>query len=159
MSPAFIAGCREYLPKAAVTFDKFHVIKEVNKAMDELRKLERKGNELLKGYKYTLLKNKLSSRLQNEKDMLLEYYPRLGEGYRLKQLFSEFWEIKDKEEAEVYLAFWCDIVDESAIQPFIKAANTIKAHWRGIINYIESRINNGILEGLNSKIQLAKKRA
>lgn len=159
MSPAFIAGCREHLPQAAVTFDKFHVVKEVNKAMDELRKLERKGNELLKGHKYTLLKNKLSPRLQNEKELLLEYYPRLGEGYRLKQLFSEFWEIKEKEEAESYLAYWCDIVDESAIQPFIRAANTIRAHWSGIINYIESRINNGILEGLNSKIQLAKKRA
>ena len=68
MSPAFIAGCGEYLPKAAVTFDKFHVVKEINKAMDELRKLERKGNELLKGHKYTLLKNKLSPKFQNEKD-------------------------------------------------------------------------------------------
>ena len=159
MSPAFIAGCRDYLPNASVTFDKFHVVKEVNKAMDELRKLERKGNELLKGHKYTLLKSKLTPKLKEERDLLLEYYPRLGEGYRLKQLFTEFWDIKDKQEAEGYLAFWCDMVDESKIQPFIKAANTIRAHWSGIINYIESRINNGILEGLNSKIQLAKKRA
>ncbi len=159
MSPAFIAGCRDYLPDAAITFDKFHVVKEVNKAMDELRKLERQGNQLLKGHKYTLLKNKLTPKLKEERDLLLEYYPRLGEGYRLKQLFTEFWDIKDKQEAEGYLAFWCDLVDESKIQPFIKAANTIRAHWTGIINYIESRINNGILEGVNSKIQLAKKRA
>lgn len=159
MSPAFISGCNSYLPNAAITFDKFHVVKEVNKAMDQLRKLERQGNELLKGHKYTLLKNKLSPRLKEERDLLLEYYPKLGEGYRLKQLFMEFWEFKDKQEAQGYLAFWCDIAEESKIQPFIKAANTIKAHWTGIINYIESRINNGILEGLNSKIQLAKKRA
>ncbi|MFV0572123.1 MAG: transposase, partial [Xanthomarina gelatinilytica] len=46
----------------------------------------------------------------------------------------------------------------SKIQPFIKVSNTIKAHWTGIVNYIESKINNGILEGINSKIQLAKKR-
>ena len=65
----------------------------------------------------------------------------------MKQLFSKFWEIKDKEAAESYLAYWCDIVDESAIQPFIKVANIIRAYWSGIINYIESRINNGILEG------------
>lgn len=159
MSPAFIAGCKDYLPGASVTFDKFHVVKEVNKAMDELRKLERQGNQLIKGHKYTLLKSKLTPKLQEERDLLLEYYPRLGEGYRLKQLFMEFWDMKNKEEAEGYLAFWCDMVDESKIQPFIKAANTIRAHWTGIINYIESRINNGILEGLNSKIQLAKKRA
>ncbi len=77
MSPAFIAGCGN-LPDAAITFDKFHVIKEVNKAMDELRKLERQGNELLKGHKYTLLKNKLTPKLKEERDLLLEYYPKLG---------------------------------------------------------------------------------
>ena len=159
MSPAFISGCNSYLPDADITFDKFHVVKEVNKAMDELRKLERRGNDLLKGHKYTLLKSKLTPKLKEERDLLLEYYPRLGEGYRLKQLFTEFWELKDKQEAEGYLAFWCDLAEDSKIQPFAKAARTIKAHWTGIINYIESRINNGILEGLNSKIQLAKKRA
>lgn len=159
MSPAFISGCGKYLPNAAITFDKFHVMREVNKAMDELRKLERIGNDMLKKHKYTFLKNKLSPKLKEERDFLLEMYPKLGEGYRLKYLFKEFWDLKDKEEAEAYLAFWCDIADDSGIFPFQKAVRTIKAHWSGIINYIESRINNGILEGLNSKIQLAKKRA
>jgi transposase len=58
MSPAFISGCTNSLPNAAITFDKFHVMKEVNKAMDELRQLERKGNDMLKGHKYTFLKNR-----------------------------------------------------------------------------------------------------
>ncbi len=159
MSPAFISGCTDYLPNADITFDKFHVTKEVNKAMDELRKLERIGNDLLKGHKYTFLKNKLTNKIQEERDLLLEMYPKLGEGYRLKELFKDFWDIKDKEEAEGYLAFWCDIAIESKIFPFQKVVNTIKAHWSGIINYIHSKVNNGILEGLNSKIQLAKKRA
>lgn len=159
MSPSFISGCKAHLPKAAVTFDKFHVVKEVNKAMDELRKLERKGNDLLKGHKYTFLKSKLIPEIQEEKDLLLEYYPKLGQGYRLKELFRDFWDIKDKQDAEGYLAFWCDLAYESKIRPFVKVANTIRAHWEGIVNYIDSKVNNGILEGLNSKIQLAKKRA
>lgn len=159
MSPAFISGCMEHLPNAAITFDKFHVMKEVNKAMDELRKLERRGNDLLKGHKYTFLKSKLIPEIQQERDLLLEMYPKLGEGYRLKEMFRDFWELKDKQEAQGYLAFWCDMADDSGIFPFRNAAKTIKAHWSGILNYIESRVNNGILEGLNSKIQLAKKRA
>ena len=159
MSPAFISGCNLYLPDAAITFDKFHVVKEVNKAMDELRRLERVGNDMLKKHKYTFLKNKLSPKIKQERDLLLEFYPKLGEGYRLKQLFRDFWDIKDKEEAESYLAFWCDLADDSGIFPFQRVVKTIKSHWTGIINYVESRINNGILEGLNSKIQLAKKRA
>jgi len=159
MSPAFISGCMKHLPEASMIFDRFHVVKEVNKAMDELRKLERKGNELLKGRKYTFLKTKLTPKIKEEKDLLMEYYPKLGEGYKLKELFNDFWDIKEKEEAESFLAFWCDLAIDSKIQPFIKVANTIKAHWQGIINYTEKRISNGILEGINSKIQLAKKRA
>ena len=159
MSPSFISGCVNHLPNAAITFDKFHVVKEVNKAMDELRKLERRGNEMLKGHKYTFLKNKLTPKIQTEKDLLIEMYPKLGEGFRLKELFNDFWEMEDKEEAESYLAFWCDLAQESKIFPFQTVVKTIRSHWSGIINYIQSRINNGILEGINSKIQLAKKRA
>lgn len=159
MSPAFISGVGQHLPNAAITFDRFHVVKEVNRAMDELRKLERKGNELLKKHKYTFLKNRLSPKIKEERDLLMELYPKLGEGYRLKEMFNDFWELNNKGEAESYLAFWCDLADESGIYPFKKVVKTIKAHWSGIVNYIESKINNGILEGLNSKIQLAKKRA
>lgn len=159
MSPAFISGCGSCLPRATIIFDKFHVTQVITTAMDELRKLERKGNELLKGHKYTFLKNKLLPEVEKERDYLMMLYPKLGEGYRLVQLFKDFWEFEDKKEAGSYLAFWCDFAVESKIQPFIKAAATIKAHWSGIINYIESRINNAILEGINSKIQLVKKRA
>ncbi len=159
MSPAFIVGCKKYIPKAAVTFDKFHVVKELYKALDTLRKFERKENEILKGHKYTFLKNNLSHAVEEEKYKLLNMFPKLGEGYRLVQLFKEFWDIKDKDEAAGYLAYWCDMALDCRIKPFIHFANTIKSHWSGIVNYIESRINNGILEGINSKIQLAKRRA
>jgi len=159
MSPAFISGCLTHLPKTEITFDKFHVIKEVNKAMDEVRKLERKGNDLLKGHRYTFLKSKLSPKIQTERDLLLEMYPKLGEAYRLVALFRDFWDLTEQEEAEGYLAFWCDLADESKIFPFMDVARTIRRHWRGIVNYIKSRISNGILEGINSKIQLAKRRA
>lgn len=159
MSPAFIAGCTAHLPQAEITFDKFHVVKEVNTAMDELRKLERIGNDMLKGHKYTFLANKISPKIETERDLLMAMYPKLAEGYRLVQLFKDFWDIKDPQEAAAYLAFWCDIAMDTGIFPFRKAVKTIKAHWSGIINYIQSKINNGILEGINSKIQLAKKRA
>lgn len=159
MSPAFISGCGTYLPTTAITFDKFHVIKEVYSAMDELRLFERKEHELLAGHKYTFLKTKLHETLFEERDFFLEYYPKLGEGYRLVQLFKDFWDMKDKEEAESFLAYWCDQAYESGIGPFKRVANMVNAHWSGIINYIESRISNGVLEGINSKIQLVKKRA
>lgn len=161
MSPSYISGVIEHLPQAKITFDKFHVTALLSKAMDELRKAERKGNDLLKGHKYTVLTNytNLSTTKQDDLDYLLMAYPRLGEGYRLKEMFMEFWSIKEKESALAYLTFWCDMVMDTDIFPFKKFVKTIKSHWSGIINYIESGINSGVMEGINNKIQLAKRRA
>jgi transposase len=55
-SSSFISGVMEYLPAAQMIFDKFHLVQLLNNALDEVRKAERKGNDLLKGHKYTVLK-------------------------------------------------------------------------------------------------------
>ena len=161
MSPAFIAGITNNFPNAKITFDKFHITKLINEAMDTLRKYERKVIAELKGHKFLFLrKDKHLSKEQREnKFHLLTAYPKLGEGYVLKELFNDFWDLKDADTAAGYLSYWCDMAEDSKIQPFMKVAATIKAHWLGIINYFNSNLNNGILEGINSKIQLAKKRA
>ena len=54
MSPAFIKGVKEYLPQAKITFDKFHIIKIINEAVDEVRKKEVKEQEILRGKKASL---------------------------------------------------------------------------------------------------------
>lgn len=161
MSPAFISGVTSAFENAQITFDRFHVMKEVNKALDELRKTEQKECKELKGHKYTLLKNpeNLTDKKQAELADLLLLYPKIGEGYRLKTQFREFWEFDHPGKAERFLKDWCKQVAKSSIFPFQRAVNTIKAHWSGILNFIKSQITNGILEGINSKIQLAKKRA
>lgn len=161
MSPSFISGILENFSNAKLTFDKFHITKIINEAMDSLRKFERKEIEQLKGYKYIFLKRdeNLNKEQIEAKHYFLTHFPKLGEGYRLKELFNNFWDFKDVEEASGYLSYWCDLAEESKIAPFMKASRTIRAHWSGILNYIKSRLTNGILEGINSKIQLAKKRA
>nr|QBM02817.1 ISL3 family transposase ISCARN77 [uncultured archaeon] len=105
MSPAYIAGVTEHLPQAKITFDKFHVTALLSKSMDDLRKLERKDNDQLKGHKYTVLTNytNLSTTKQDELDYLLMAYPRLGQAYRLKEMFMEFLDIKEKESALFHL--------------------------------------------------------
>ncbi len=161
MSPAFISGIMDNFPNAEITFDKFHTVKIINEAMDKVRKLERVEFEMLKGHKYTFLKRDkdLNEKGKEAKYAILNLYPVMADAYRLKEMFNEFWDFKTIEEAGGFLAYWCDLVKESGIQPFKKAANTLLAHWTGIVNYAKSRITNGILEGINSKIQLAKKRA
>jgi transposase len=57
LSPAFIADVKHTFPSAQITFDRFHIVKLFNQAMDAVRKIERKEHEVLKGHKYTFLKN------------------------------------------------------------------------------------------------------
>ena len=161
MSPSFISGAIKELPDAKIVFDKFHLVQSLNKSLDRVRIAERKGNELLKGHKYTVLKkhDKLSSDKQWELDHLLMMYPTLGEAYRMREMFMDIFSMHDSQEAKAYLMFWCDMVSESTIIPIKKFVAMIKTHWSGIVAYFDNGITNGILEGINSKIQLAKRRA
>jgi transposase len=161
MSPSFISGVLEYFPKAEIHFDRFHVVKLLNEAMDKVRQAERKEHDELKGHKYTFLKNRnhLPDTKQKALSEFITLYPTLGEAYRLKELFNDLWEMEDEEGATHFLVSWCDEVEKSNITPFKQFVKTIKAHWTGIVNFCETEINNGVLEGINSKVQLAKKRA
>jgi transposase len=161
MSPSFISGAKENFPEAEIHFDRFHVVKLLNEAMNKVRQSERKEHDELKGHKYTFLKNqeKLSDKRKKELGELVKLFPTLGEAYRLKELFNDLWDMETEEEATSFLVAWCKEVEAKGIEPFKQFSNTIKAHWTGIINFCETEINNGILEGINNKIQLAKRRA
>jgi len=161
MSPAFISGAMENFPDASLVFDKFHIVQSLNKSLDEVRIAERKGNALLKGHKYTVLKKyeNLSNDKKTELDYVLMMYPKLGEAYRLRELFMDVFSIADPQEAKGYLWFWCDMARESKIFPYAKFVSMIKAHWSRVTAYFDKKVTNGVLEGINSKIQLAKRRA
>ena len=127
--------------------------------MDTVRKQERKEHEQLKGHKYTFLKNNLSKEKQTQLTELITLYPTLGEAYRLKTLFNDLWNMDDQESAMAFIDCWMDEVKKSKIQPFMSFAKTVKSHLLGIINFVKTRITNAILESINSKIQMAKRRA
>lgn len=161
LSPAFIAGARESFPQAQITFDRFHVTKLLNEAMDKVRRAERKEHEALKGQKYLFLthQDKLSQPQKKTLAELITLYPGVGKAYRLKLLFNDLWEMPDKPAAEAFLKQWCDEVEEAKLPAFTTFVNTVKSHWSGIVNFVETHISNGVLEGINTKIQLAKRRA
>jgi Transposase. len=58
MLAAFIKEVSKYLPKAKITFDRFHIMKIINSAVNEVRKQESKDQDILKGNRYVFLKNK-----------------------------------------------------------------------------------------------------
>jgi transposase len=57
ISPAFIKGVGESLPKAAITFDKFHAVKIINDAVEKVRRAEQKSQSLPRGTRYIWLRN------------------------------------------------------------------------------------------------------
>ena len=163
MSPAFIKGVNTYLPKAQITFDKFHILKIINEAVNSVRKQEVSINKLLTGTKYIWLKNynNLTEKQKETLDSLTLSNMNLKtmKAYNIRQSFQDIYQATTKEEFETYLKKWYFWATHSRLDPIIKAAKTIKRHWDGIVRWHESKINNGILEGLNSVIQATKSKA
>lgn len=164
MSPAFIKGIGENFPQAAITFDKFHIMKIINHAVDEVRKTEVGEQEILRGQKYLFLKNRdnLTS-IQEENLKAIESMPRLNlktvRAYHIRENFQEIYYEKTREEFEKGLKKWYFWATHSRIEAMKEAAYTIKRHWSGVLRWYDSRISNGILEGLNSLVQAAKAKA
>ena len=70
MSPAFIKGVADNLPEAAITFDKFHAVKIINEAVDQVRRAEQKTQTALRGTRYIWLTANLSERQKATLDSL-----------------------------------------------------------------------------------------
>ena len=163
MSPAFISGVKQYLPEAQLTFDKFHVLKVINEAVDKVRiEEQRQQPELLKKSKYIWLKNP-DNLNDHQKERLAslrlkDLNLKTARAYHIRLNFQDFWK-QSPLEAESFLKRWYFWATHSRLEPIKQAAYTIKRHWDGVLRWATSRINNGILEGINSLIQAAKARA
>jgi transposase len=158
MSPAFISGIENNFPNASITFDKFHVMKIMNDAIDRVRREEQSHNAMLKSTRYVWLKNpenltiKQNEAFRSLKDLRLKTL----RAYNIKLALRDFWNYENPLSAEDYLKRWYFWATHSRLNPVIDCAKTMKQHWNGITNYIKTKINNGILEGTNSLIQAAK---
>ena len=163
MSPAFIKGVTENLPNATITFDKFHILKIINEAVDQVRKEEVSTNKLLKGTKYIWLKNHKNLTVKQREALETLTMSKMNiktlRAYNIRQSFQEIYQAKTEEQFIIYLNKWYYWATHSRLDSIIKAAKTIKRHWDGVVQWYKSKINNGILEGLNSVIQAAKSKA
>ena len=163
MSLAFIKGVKENLPKAEITFDKFHILKIINEAVNSVRKQEVATNNILKGTKYIWLKN-YNNLTKKQKEQLNELTMsnmniKTIRAYNIRQSFQDIYQANTQEEFITYLNKWYYWATHSKLEPIVKVAKAIKRHWDGIVKWYESKINNGILEGLNSVIQATKSKA
>jgi transposase len=162
MSPSFISGVETFFPNAHLTFDKFHIMKVINEAVDEVRRQEQKDRPELFRTRYIWLKNfnNLNPSQTETLDELTvkKLNLKTSRAYHIKLNFQELFK-QPAEYAETYLKKWYFWATHSRLEPIKEAAYTIKRHWDGVLQWFHSGVNNGILEGINSVIQAAKARA
>jgi len=161
MSPAFISGVSEAFNQAEITFDRFHIMKLIQEAVDKVRREEAKTTDLLKKTRYLWLKNprQLTLHQQAKLDHLSHHKLNTGRAYRIKLSLQEFFHQPNRQAGEEFLKRWYFWATHSRLQPVIEAARAIKRHWDGILNWFDSHLSTGFLEGINSLIQAAKAKA
>jgi transposase len=160
MGAAFEAGIKANFPNAQITFDKFHVIKLANEAVDEMRRQEAKNNFQIKGRRYIFLKN--VNRLTSEEKATLSQLEAqnldttqaMQIRMNLQQLFT-----MDSTTARRFLERWNAWVQVCDLGPMKRLATTIMAKAEGVLRSNQTGLSNGVLEAINGNVQAAKRKA
>ena len=155
-------------PKAAVLFDKFHVMRHLGEALDAVRKseyarLEGRQRRYIKGQKYTLLSRRENLSLDGRQALsaLLKANKRLNVAYVLKESFGQLWDYKREAWARKFFDNWRAGLRWQRLKSYQKFAAMIERHWDGIAAYCrpENKVSLGFVEGLNGKIRVLQRRA
>jgi transposase len=77
---------------------------------------------------------------------------------QIKEAFQDLYLAETKSEFTQGLKRWYSWARRSRLEPIKAAALSIKKHWDGVIRWFDTRLSNGFLEGMNSRIQTAKRR-
>ena len=146
-------------------------IKEESRAILRFRKKKKKGDkayqphtfenedtkkQLLARSRYLLFKpsNKWTDRQKQRADILFREFPQLEHAYNISMLFRSWYETStSKEQAKVELQRWYQKIEEEKIEPFLVAAESIKAFEDTILNYFNNRSTNASAESFNAKLK------
>ena len=159
---------RAAAPQAAILFDKFHIMRHLGKALDQVRKseytrLSGKDRRYIKGQKYTLLSRRENLTLEGKQTLktLLAANKRLNTAYLLKESFGQLWDYEREGWARRFFENWRASLKWQRLKPYEKFAEMIDRHWDGIAAYCkpENKVSLGFVEGLNNKIRVIQRRA
>ena len=159
----------EELNQAVHILDRFHIMKKMNEAIDEVRRseaarLERDGyEEVLKHSRWCLLKRRenLTGKETVKLSELLQYNLQSVRSRLLREDFQRFWEYTSPTWAVKFLDQWCVRTMRSKIKPMKKIAKMLRHHRALILNWFRAKgkISAGSVEGLNNKAKLTLRKA
>jgi len=165
---AFRTSTLRHAPQACIVFDKFHVLRHLSDALDEVRRseyrrLSGKDRTYIKGQRYTLLSRWENLSLDGRRSLkkLLAANRRLNTAYLLKEQFGQLWSYQREGWARAFFLRWRDALKWQRLRPYEHFATMIERHWDGIAAYChpENKVSLGLVEGLNNKIRVLQRRA
>jgi transposase len=166
MSEAYIGAIKTHCPNATLVLDRFHIVKALNAAVDDVRKeqwREAGVNErkALKGLRWLLYRHSSTRSRKNTRTLraLERGNNRIYRAWRMKDEFEQFWDFKAPWAAERFLKHWMTRTLKSRLEPMRKFVGTVRKHYAGIVAFIGTRITNAISEGLNRIVKIIKNRA
>ena len=164
----YVNAVKKWCHNAAIVFDKFHIISDFGDVIDKVRNSEKRKEDLsedeedvIKGSKYLLLKNKENVKDDNmpQLEKLLELNKNISTVYILKEELKLIWQTTDYLEMRERLNNWCDKALESELTPVVNFAKKLKRRQYGILTYCFYSIHNSKLEGVNNKLKEVKRSA
>ncbi len=162
MSRAYLEAKELCFPNALAVIDKFHVKQLMLKAMDKVRREEqgKLSRSRKAGRKLLMIpKGRMTKQQKAVTTDLLKNFPKTGRAFSMVQSLDEVYKCTRKKQAERKYKRLMNWMNKSRLEPMKTAAKTLKENQETILNYFDNRITNALAEGLNSMIQMAKRRA
>jgi transposase len=160
MCAPFVASIRDHLPKAAIVFDKFHVMRHVNNAVDETRRQEffrQKGQlrAVMRGKRWLLLTRwrNLTRAKKTQLQEALSLNRRLFKAYYLKEQLERLWSYTYEGAATRFLGDWLLSLRWQRLPAFKKLAQTLLHHLDGILAYCKHKVPFGVVEAINGNLR------
>lgn len=158
-SGAYQAAVEAWLPNADIVYDRFHLVMNVNQAVDEVRRAQcrRAGKEdrqLIKGQRYLILGNqeKLDADGRAKLDRLLEANQSISTAYILKEQFRALFSYRRMGWARRALANWCGLAQASGLGPFQRLARSFSQHADRVCGFVKHGLTSGLIEGFNNLV-------
>lgn len=166
MSLAYTEAIKHHCPNATLVIDRFHVVKAMNEAVDEVRKeqwreMDPEGRKSIKGLRWLLAMHSTNRTKGNTRFLnnLRKGNRRIHRAWVLKDEFEHIWTYKNKGCAEKFLKKWITTALRTRIPSLKTFALTMRKHFDNIAAFTDRNLTNAVGEGLNRVIKIVKNRA
>jgi transposase len=167
MSAAFVKSAKACIPLAEekIVHDRFHVMKLVTEAVDQVRRTEhksllREGDDRLNGTRYLWLtsQDNLTEQQRQRFDRAYHRHLATSKAWGYKEMLRELWDHSTVASAKAWFTQWYRRVIHTKLKPLKKVARTIRERIDNVVSYCQHPITNAVAEGINSKVQSIKRR-